>query len=155
MHVLRFFRTHPSIAAVGSARARRCTRVSSLDQWPLSRPSPTLFPVLGIESLLQISQEQSAKQAGQHPYGQKETGAAGHPPTTIGCDSATRDDTMQVGMKEEILSSTVDHGEEADLGAQMLGIGSDGRQSLGRGSEQNTVDKICSGKQWRRSIRGG
>src|SRR5713101_930363 len=48
----------------------------------------------GIESLLQISQEQSAEQAGQHPYGQKETGAAGHPPTT-GCDSATRDDTMQ------------------------------------------------------------
>ncbi len=38
----------------------------------------------GIESLLQISQEQSAEQAGQHPYGQKETGAAGNPPTTIG-----------------------------------------------------------------------
>ena len=57
----------------------------------------------GIESLLQISQEQSAEQAGQHPYGQKETGAAGNPPTTIGCDSATRDDTMQVGMKEPSL----------------------------------------------------
>jgi hypothetical protein len=38
----------------------------------------------GIESLLQIGQEQSAEQAGQHPYGQEETGAAGNPPTTIG-----------------------------------------------------------------------
>ena len=38
----------------------------------------------GIESLLQISQEQSAEQAGQHPYGQEETGAARNPPTTIG-----------------------------------------------------------------------
>lgn len=37
----------------------------------------------GIESLLQISQEQSAKQAGQHPYGQEETGTARNPPTTI------------------------------------------------------------------------
>ena len=37
----------------------------------------------GIENLLQISQEQSAKQAGQHPYGQEETGTARNPPTTI------------------------------------------------------------------------
>ena len=45
-------------------------------------------------------------------------------------------------MKEEILSPTVEHGEEADLGAEMFGIGSDGRQGLGRGSEQNAVDEI-------------
>jgi hypothetical protein len=38
----------------------------------------------GIESLLQISQEQSSEQAGQHPYGQEETGAARNPATTIG-----------------------------------------------------------------------
>ena len=49
---------------------------------------------------------------------------------------------MQVGMKEEILSPSVEHGEEADLGAQMLGIGSDGGQGLGRGSEQNAVDEL-------------
>ena len=49
---------------------------------------------------------------------------------------------MQVGMKEEILSPTVEHGEEADLGAQMLGIGSDGGQGLRRGSEENAVDEI-------------
>src|SRR6266404_848246 len=48
---------------------------------------------------------------------------------------------MQVGMKEEILSPTVEHGEEADLGAEMLGIGSDGGQGLGCGSEQNAVDE--------------
>ena len=43
---------------------------------------------------------------------------------------------------EEILSPTVEHGEEADLGAEMFGIGSDGRQGLGRGSEQNAVEEI-------------
>src|ERR1700676_1808609 len=49
---------------------------------------------------------------------------------------------MQVGMKEEILSPTVEHGEEADFGAEMFGIGSDGRQGFGGGSEQNAVDEI-------------
>jgi len=48
----------------------------------------------GVESLLQIGQEQSAEEAGQHPYGQEETGAARKPLGAIGRDSATRDDTM-------------------------------------------------------------
>jgi hypothetical protein len=38
----------------------------------------------GVESLLQIDQEQSAEPAGQHPYGQEEMGAARNPPATIG-----------------------------------------------------------------------
>jgi hypothetical protein len=33
----------------------------------------------GVESLLQIRQEQPAEEAGQHPYGQEETGAARNP----------------------------------------------------------------------------
>ena len=49
---------------------------------------------------------------------------------------------MQVGMKEQILSPTVQYSEETDLGAQMLGIGCDGGQGLGGGSEQNAVDEI-------------
>jgi hypothetical protein len=47
-----------------------------------------------------------------------------------------------VRVQEEILSPTVEHGEEANLGAEMFGIGSDGGQGLGRGSEQNAVDEI-------------
>jgi len=38
----------------------------------------------GVESLLQIGQEQPAEEAGQHPYWQEETGVARNPPTTIG-----------------------------------------------------------------------
>jgi hypothetical protein len=49
---------------------------------------------------------------------------------------------MQMRMEKQVLSPTVKYGEKADLGAQMLGIGSDGRQSLGRGSEENAVDEI-------------
>ena|ERR1700720_323612 len=49
---------------------------------------------------------------------------------------------MQMRMEKQILSPTVKYGEKADLGAQMLGIGSDGGQGLGRGSEENAVDEI-------------
>ena len=45
-------------------------------------------------------------------------------------------------MKKEVLSPTVKYCEKADLGAQMLGIGCDGGQGLGGGSEQNAVDEI-------------
>src|SRR5271169_2493012 len=103
----------------------------------------------GVEGLLQIGQEQSAEPAGQHPYGQEESGAARNPTGTVERDPATRNDTMQVGMKKQILSPTVQYREETDLGAQIFGIGSDGGQGLGRGSEQNAVDEIfvlvCNG----------
>ncbi len=38
------------------------------------------------------------------------------------------------------LAPGVEHGDDADLGAEMLGIGGDGAQRLGRGAEQDGVD---------------
>ena len=49
---------------------------------------------------------------------------------------------MQMRMENQVLSPTVKYGEKADLGAQMLGIGSNGRQGLGSGSEEYAVDEI-------------
>jgi hypothetical protein len=49
---------------------------------------------------------------------------------------------MQMRMEKQVLSPTVKYGEKTDLRAQMLGIGSDGRQGLGSGSEQYAVDEI-------------
>ena len=45
-------------------------------------------------------------------------------------------------MKKQVLSPTVEYGKEADLGAQMLGIGSDGGQGLGGGAEEHAVEEI-------------
>src|SRR6516165_12344675 len=47
---------------------------------------------------------------------------------------------MEVGMKKQVLSPTMEYGEEADLSSQMFGIGSDSGQGLGHGSKQNVVD---------------
>ena len=49
---------------------------------------------------------------------------------------------MQVGMEQQVLSPTVEDGEEADLGAQMLGIGGDGLQRFGGGAEENAIDHL-------------
>ena len=38
------------------------------------------------------------------------------------------------------LAPGVEHGDDADLGAEVLGIGGDGAQRLGGGPEQDGVD---------------
>ena len=47
---------------------------------------------------------------------------------------------MQVRVVKQVLTPTVKHGEEADLGAEVLGIGGDGVQGFGGGAEQNAID---------------
>jgi len=47
---------------------------------------------------------------------------------------------MEMGI--QVLSPTVEYGKEADRSSQMLRIGSDGGQGLGRGSKQNAVNEI-------------
>ena len=47
---------------------------------------------------------------------------------------------MQMGMKQQGLTPTVEYREEAALGAQMLGIGGDGGQGFGGGAEEIVID---------------
>ena len=49
---------------------------------------------------------------------------------------------MEVGMKKQVLSPTMEYSEKADLGSQMFGIASDGGQGLGGGSKQNAVNDL-------------
>jgi hypothetical protein len=49
---------------------------------------------------------------------------------------------MQVGMKLEVLSPTVQDGKEADFRPEVFGVRRNGLQRLGRGPEKNAVDSI-------------
>ena len=49
---------------------------------------------------------------------------------------------MQVGMMKKILAPGVEHGEEADLRAEVLRIGGDDAQGIRRRSEQNSVHQF-------------
>src|SRR6476661_4105225 len=45
-------------------------------------------------------------------------------------------------MMQQIRSPGVEHGEEADSGAEMLGIGGYGAQGFGSGLEENAIDQF-------------
>src|SRR5438477_4847778 len=45
-------------------------------------------------------------------------------------------------MKHQVLSPTVQHGEEADLGAEMFGVGGNGAQGFRSGPKENVVHHL-------------
>jgi hypothetical protein len=94
----------------------------------------------GGECLLQVAQEQSTEHPRQHPDRQEEPRPARDPAFAVRCDPAARDKEMNVWVMQEILPPGVQHTEEADLGAEMLGIHCDGAQGLRRRPEQDIVD---------------
>jgi hypothetical protein len=59
---------------------------------------------------------------------------------TIERYSAARHDHVEMRMMGHRRAPSVEHGGDADAGAEMLWIGSDGEQCLGRRAEQQIVD---------------
>ena len=95
---------------------------------------------------LQPCQEQRPEPPGEDPHGQEEPRPAGDPSRLVGRQSAARDDAVQVRMVVQGLPPGVQHRHRADLGAEMARIGGDVAQCLGRGAEQDGVDRrACSG----------
>ena len=92
--------------------------------------------VHGFETL----QEQAPEQAGEHANRQEEAGPAGDPTLAIRRYAAARNDAVDMGMVIEVLAPGVQDGGDADVGAEVLGVGRDGRERLGRGREQQSID---------------
>ena len=68
--------------------------------------------------------------------------------------SAGGDDTMHVRVMFELLIPSVEHTEEADLGAEMLGIASDCEEGFGAGLQQEMVQEfLVLQDQWRQFMR--
>lgn len=59
-------------------------------------------------------------------------------------------------MEQQVLTPTVQHGQEADLGAEMFGVGGDLEQCFGRSVEQQVVeDLLVDQGQLREMMRHG
>ena len=84
--------------------------------------------------------EQSPEQAREDPHGQEEARPARNPPPTIWSDPATRHDHVDVRMMGHGRPLGMQHGDDTDLGAEMLGIGGNGEHGLGAGLEQQAVN---------------
>jgi hypothetical protein len=83
----------------------------------------------------EASQELSPEDRSENFDRQKELRSAGNPPAMIRGESASRDYAMQMGMSEKSLAPCMQHGQKADVGAQVFGIGRDLKQSLGCGAK--------------------
>jgi hypothetical protein len=70
------------------------------------------------------------------PDRQEEVGPAGDPLGAIGREAAAGDDAVQVGMKQQHLPPGMEHREETEFGAEMLGIGGDRGQGLCGGADR-------------------
>src|SRR5438067_12928979 len=74
-----------------------------------------------IERRLEAGQEKPAVETRQHLYRQKEARAAGNPSGPVDRWPATRQDTVDMWMRMQVLSPGLQHGHQPDLGAEMPG----------------------------------
>ncbi len=101
-------------------------------------------------------QELAPEDAAEDTNRQEEPRPAGDPPRGVGREPAAGDDAMDVGVVLEVLPPGVQHGEEADLGPEVLGIGGDLSQGGGGGLEQEAVDhpRVLQGDRVERRGQG-
>ncbi len=87
----------------------------------------------------QTGEELAAKNATEDPHGQEERIARADPATMVRGESAGRNDTVDVGMQEQVLSPGVERADDAYLRSQVFRIGGDFEQSLSAGGEQQVA----------------
>ena len=91
------------------------------------------------EVAFQSDDKLAAKNLSQHGNGKKEARMRWNPTRVIERQSASGDHTMGVRVMFEFLIPGVEHTEEADFGAKMLGIASDFEEGFGSGLQQQIV----------------
>ena len=92
------------------------------------------------ERLSQMDQEPLAEEATEDLDRQEERVSASDPARIVRADSAAGHDAVNMRMQMEILTPSVQHGQEADGRAQMPGVRRDRQQRLGNGAEEDRVD---------------
>src|SRR5271165_1429948 len=106
-----------------------------------------------LEGGLEAGDELATKDAPQHREGKKEARAGSNPVGVIERQPTGRDDTVDMGMKLELLIPGVQDTEEADVGPEMSGIAGDFEKSFCTGSEQQIVDDFLVLQSQRRQLR--
>ena len=86
------------------------------------------FPgsVQGVEGF----QEQAPEQAREHANRKEKSALAGNPTLAIWRRPAARYDAVHMRMMLEVLAPAMQHGGDADVGAEVLGVGRNGGERL-------------------------
>jgi hypothetical protein len=94
----------------------------------------------GLVDRKQLLQEQPSEQAREHADRQEEAGPARYPALAVKRDAAARHDHVDVRMMGQRRTPGMENRGDADASAEVLGLGGDRGQGLGRGLEQQVVD---------------
>ena len=105
-----------------------------------------------LEASFESGDELAAKDATEYADGQEEGIAGTDPAGVVWGKTSGRNHTMEVGMKQQVLPPTVQHGEKTDLSAQMFRVGSDLQQGLGAGAEQQVIEDLFVDQGQRREM---
>ncbi len=81
--------------------------------------------LVGLECRLHLLQEQSPEYPRQHPDRQEESWPAGHPAGAVERRAAPRHDAVDMGVMLKGLPPGMQHGDNAELGTEMAGVGTD------------------------------
>ena len=88
----------------------------------------------------QPGEEQAAEEHAQHPHRQQEGRTRGYPAPPVERDAAAWHDHVDMGMVCHRRSPCVEHGGDADAGAEVLRVCRDRHHRLRRRTEQQIVD---------------
>jgi hypothetical protein len=91
------------------------------------------------EVAFQSADKLAAKNLSEHGDGEKEASVRWNPTRVIERQSAGGNHTMGMGVMFEFLIPSVEHTEETDFGAEMLGIASDLEEGFGAGLQQEMI----------------
>jgi hypothetical protein len=111
-----------------------------LRQGELLKRSMKLEPVV-LEQLTELVTELLAEDLAECLDGQKESARRIDPTRTVRSKTASGNDVMDVGMMLEVLSPGMEHAEEPDLRAEVLGITSNFKQRRGTGAEEQVIEQ--------------
>jgi len=100
------------------------------------RQIPGKMKLAMLKGRLETGHKLTAKKATQHRNGKKEVSAGSDPVGVIERESAGGDDTVDMGMKPELLVPGMEHAEEPDFGAEMSGVTSNFQKGFCTGTEQ-------------------
>jgi hypothetical protein len=98
------------------------------------------FELVLLEGSNEQCEKLSPEHSAQEPHGQEKPVATVDPAFAVGTDAAARNDAVQVGVGEKVLSPGVQKSEASDLGAEMLRVSGERQEGLGSGAKQDPVD---------------
>jgi hypothetical protein len=75
-----------------------------------------------MKSSFETGDELAAEDATEYVDGQEEWVARIDPARAVGRETSGGNDTVDMRMSEQVLTPGMEHGEETDLGSEMLGI---------------------------------